>query len=119
MLEVQQGYEDSFKDRLADAMKEPWDRLHKTLVGISEKMTDKDGDDETKKRYHDTLITNAQSLCGMLTHLNITNDPKLEDARRQLERIMSGADIETIKDSPATRADLKGKVDAVLKQFEW
>ena len=65
--EMKQGYEDSFKDRLADAMKEPWDRLHKTLTTISEKLTDVDGDEETKKRYHDTLITNAQSLCGMLT----------------------------------------------------
>ena len=117
--EMKQGYEDSFKDRLADAMKEPWDRLHKTLTTISEKLTDVDGDEETKKRYHDTLITNAQSLCGMLTHLNVAGDPKLEQARRDLERTMAGADIETIKESATERADIKGKVDAILKQYEW
>jgi hypothetical protein len=117
--EVKRGYEDSFKDRLADAMKEPWDRLHKTLTTISEKLTDVDGDEETKKRYHDTLITNAQSLCGMLTHLYVAGDPKLEQARRDLERTMAGADIETIKESATERADIKGKVDAILKQYDW
>lgn len=117
--EVKQGYEDSFKDRLADAMKEPWERLHKTLVGISEKLTDKEGDEETKKRYHDTLITNAQSLCSMLTHLNITNDPKLEQARRELEVVMLGTDIEVIRESSTERGEVKSKVDAILKQYEW
>ena len=117
--EVKRGYEDSFKDRLADAMKEPWDRLHKTLTTISDKLTDKDDDDETKKRYHETLITNAQSLCSMLTHLNVTKDPKLEQARRELEQAMLGADIEVLRESPTERADIKGKVDAILNRFDW
>lgn len=117
--EVKRGYEDSFKDRLADAMKEPWDRLHKTLTTISDKLTDKDDDDETKKRYHETLITNAQSLCSMLTHLNVTKDPKLEQARRELEQAMLGADIEVLRESPTERADVKSKVDAILNRFDW
>jgi len=117
--EVKQGYEDSFKDRLADAMKEPWNRLHKLLVETSKKLTDVDGEEGEKRRYHDTLITNAQSLCAMLTHLNVAGDPKLEDARRQLEQTMVGTDIETIKESATERAEIKGKVDAILKQYDW
>lgn len=118
--EVKRGYEDSFKDRLAEAMKEPWSRLHKVLVNISERMTDTDTDngEGEKKRYHDTLITNAQSLCAMLTHLNVTHDPKLEDARRQLEQTMTGTDIDAIKESATERAYIKRKVDAILKQFD-
>jgi hypothetical protein len=100
-------------------MKEPWDRLHKTLTTISDKLTDKDDDDETKKRYHETLITNAQSLCSMLTHLNVTKDPKLEQARRELEQAMLGADIEVLRESPTERADVKSKVDAILNRFDW
>jgi hypothetical protein len=119
LQDLKSQYEDSFTDRLADAMREPWDRLHKTLSSISEKLTDTEGDTETKKRYHDTLVTNAQSLCALLTHLNVTKDPKLEDARRQLELTMLGADIEDIKDSPHVRKDIKDKVDAILGAFEW
>jgi hypothetical protein len=119
LQDLRQQYEENFSTRLADAMREPWDRLHKLLTGMSEKLTDHEGDDETKKRYHDTLITNAQSLCAMLTHLNITKDPKLEQARRDLELTMLGADIDVIKESPEARKGMKDKLDAILKQYEW
>ena len=119
MEELGEQYESAFNDRLKDAMREPWDKLHKTLTHISEKLTDVEGDDETKKRYHDTLITNAQELCGLLTHLNVTKDPLLENARRSLELTMLGVDIEAIKDSPVVRSSVKAKVDDILKKFDW
>jgi hypothetical protein len=117
--DLRQQYESNFNDRLAEAMREPWDRLHKLLTGMSEKLTDVEGEDESKKRYHDTLITNAQSLCSLLTHLNVTKDAKLEQARRDLELTMLGADIDAIKESPEVRKGMKDKLDAILKQYEW
>ena len=119
MEELGEQYESAFNDRLKDAMREPWEKLHKTLTHISEKLTDVEGDDETKKRYHDTLITNAQELCGLLTHLNVTKDPLLENARRSLELTMLGVDIEAIKESPDVRSSVKAKVDDILKKFDW
>jgi hypothetical protein len=115
--EVKQGYEDAFNARLGEAMREPWERLHKVLTTISEKLADKG--DEEKRRYHETLITNATDLCSLLTHLNVTADPKLEEARRQLEQVMNGVDIVSIKESPFVREDTKKKVDKILKQFSW
>jgi hypothetical protein len=115
--EVRQGYEQAFDSRLADAMRTPWEQLHKLLTAMSAKLTE--GDAETKRRWHDTFLTNAQELCGMLTHLNITADPKLEAARRQLEVALIGADIDDIKENEATRADLKAKLDTILKGYEW
>jgi hypothetical protein len=103
--------------KLADAMREPWERLHKTLVSISEKL--KDSSDDEKKRYHDTLLTNPLDLCDLLTKLNVTNDPKLEEARRQVELTMLGANMESIKEDADSRSELKSKVDAILKKFEW
>jgi hypothetical protein len=96
--------------KLAEAMREPWDRLHKMLVGMSEKLTDLEGDD-AKKRYHDTLITNPIELCSLLTKLNVTNDPVLEAARRQVELTMMGADIESIV-LAARRKGLERAADA-------
>ena len=55
----------------------------------------------------------------MLTKLNVTNDPKLEDARRQVELAMLGADIEEVKEDALVRENLKSKVDAILGKFEW
>jgi hypothetical protein len=120
MEELGQQYESAFNDRLKDAMREPWEKLHKTLIHISEKLTDVEGDDETKKRYHDTLITNAQELCGLLTHLNVTKDPLLEAARRSLELTMLGVDIEDNQGTcPDVRSSVKAKVDDILKKFDW
>jgi hypothetical protein len=64
-------------------------------------------------------VTNAQELVELLGKMNITNDPKLEDARKQLELTMLGADIETIKESAYVRETMKSKVDDILRRFEW
>jgi hypothetical protein len=116
--EVKAGYEAKFDERLAEAMRTPWERLHTVLTSMSEKLKDEEGVD-SKKRYHDSLVTNAQDLVGLLDKMNITNDPKLEEARKQLELTMLGADIETIKESSHARESMKNKVDAILQKFEW
>ena len=120
--ELKQTYASDYDLRLADAMREPWERLHTVLTAMSVKLTDEPGqddDDKPKKRYHETLVTNATDLCALLTKLNVTGDPKLEEARKQLELTMLGADIEAIKESPAIRESMKSKVDAILGKFNW
>lgn len=118
--EIKADYERRYDERLNDAMRSAWDRLHKELTHLSEKMADSTGgDDAPKKRYHETLLSNARGLCGLLTKLNVTNDPQLEEARRGLENALVGADIDTIKDSSHARSQMKSKVDDILKKFEW
>jgi predicted secreted Zn-dependent protease len=84
---------------------------------MSEKLKD-NGDDE-KKRFHDSFISNPVELCELLTKLNVTNDPKLEQARQELERTMVGVHVEAIKDSGYEREELKKKVDAILNKFDF
>lgn len=121
LADMARDYEVAYKDRLADAMREPWDKLHKCLGHISEKLTADIGADgqEIPKRYHDTLITNARELCSLLTHLNITKDPLLETARKELELTMLGVDIEDIKEHASVRNDVKSRVDDILSKFNW
>ena len=121
LQELQQKYAADYDLRLAEAMREPWERLHGTLTAMSEKLKDDDLDDKgkSKKRYHETLVTNATDLCALLTKLNVTGDPKLEEARRQLEQAMVGADIEAIKESPIVRETMKSRVDTILSKFDW
>lgn len=111
-------FESQQQEKLAEAVREPWERLHAELSAISKKLTDVGGDD-TKRRYHDSLISNPLELCALLTKLNITNDPKLEEARRQLELTMLGTDIESIKEDAEARKEVKSKVDDILKKFQF
>jgi hypothetical protein len=103
--------------RLEEAMRGSWERLHNQLLSMSEKLVEVEGED--KRRWYDSFLTNPQELCDMLTHLNVTNDPELEKARRDLEVALMGADIDVLKDSEHMRATVKTKVDNIIKQYEW
>lgn len=118
LVAMQQQYQAQADERVAAAMKDQWGKLHDMVTRMSDKLVEPE-DGEDKRRWHDTFITNAQEMCQMLTHLNVTRDPKLEEARRGLERAIAGVEIEDIKESVTTREDVKGKLDAILKQYEW
>lgn len=123
MAEMRENYEGALKTRVEAAMKEPWDRLHDMLLGMSAKMVEDDTPrtrtrkgivQEIKRPYHESFITNAQAMCKMLTHLNITKNPELERARLALEDTIFGVDIDAVRENPDVRAEIKSKVDAIL-----
>ena len=112
--ELQQQYKDYYQEKLNSAMKDAWDRLHETLTHLSDRM---DYTDENKKKFWDSTITNASDLCGLLTSLNVTNDPKLEAMRQKLEKALVGVDASDIRESEAIRTSVKSKVDDILSMF--
>lgn len=118
LVDIREQYERDYNNKLADAMREPWDRLHKILTHMSDKLTDTD-EEETSKRYHESMLTNARDMCDLLIHLNVTKDVELDRARKQLEATLMGADIESIKKNVHTRETMKRNVDAILNQYKW
>lgn len=117
MAELRSQYESAYDSRVKEAMQTAWDKLHAALVGMSDKLAEPDG--EKSRIFHGTFVSNAQDLCSLLTHLNITNDPQLELARRSLEKAISNVDIDDIRKDTGARADLKAQVDSVLNGFDW
>lgn len=115
---VRLQYEAHADARVASAMHEQWDKLHTMVSRMSGMLVEPDGE-EDKRRWYNTFLTNAQDMCSLLTHLNVTRDPKLESARRDLERAIVGVEIDHIKENVAVREDVKSKLDAMLKQYEW
>ena len=115
--ELVADYERQFTERLNNAMRDVWDRLYDCLSHMSERLA---SDDEGKRKvFHGTLLTNAQDLITLLSRLNVTNDPKLEQARRDLQAALTNTDISSLKDSDYVRENVKAKVDDILKRFEW
>ena len=112
--ELEAQYKSYYEQKLADAMADAWTRLHETLTHISERL---DYTDENKKKFWDSTITNATELCSLLSNLNVTNDPKLEDARQKLEKALSGIEPSDVRESEAIRSSVKSKVDAILDMF--
>jgi hypothetical protein len=112
--ELRREYDLAFESRVKDAMRDPWNRLHETLT----KMADKLGSEE-EGRWSSKFVSNAQDLCSLLSDLNVTKDPQLEQARQQLERALSGVYVEDLKNDGFLRGQVKDKLDAILKQYEW
>ena len=110
-------YETAFNERLNHAMRDVWQRLYECLTHMSERLA---SDDEGKRKvFHGTILTNARELINLLSRLNITNDPKLEEARRDLSAALVNTDIDTLKESDYIRENVKAKVDDILQRFEW
>lgn len=128
LAEVRLSCDSDVERRLAEAMRKPWEDLHKLICNMSGKLeeelpTELDASGKPvkpkQKRFHDTFISNAVELCDLLKHMNVTDDPKLEEARRKLEQVVRGVDVEDVKESIVVRSQVKTKLDTILGQFDW
>ena len=107
--EMQQEYQKAYEGRVEAAMSDAWSRLHTTL----EHMIDRLSGDE-KKIFRNSLVDNALELTNLLTRLNVTNDPKLENARRALEQSLVGVTADELRDSKGARQEILAKVNEIM-----
>jgi hypothetical protein len=110
-------YDKRMEQQLEAAAQDSWTRLHDALSRLSDRLVIEE--DGKKRKFHDTMVTGAVELCELLTHMNVTNDPALEKARRRLEEVLSGVTPKDLRESDGTRAATKQKVDAILAAFDW
>ena len=117
LAEVQASYEQSFNSRVTEAMAVPFEQMRTLLLTMVSKLTDDEDEGEIKKRYHETLITNATNMCEMIPHMNLTNDPKLENLRLRLLDVVTSVTIEDIRESVYVRADTKQRLEAIMTKM--
>jgi hypothetical protein len=115
--DLAEQYEKMYNDKLAEAMRDPWERLHELLTKMSDTLTD--SPDGKRKIFRDSIVNNAVGLCDLLTRLNVTKDPELEKARRMLEHTVLGIDPEDLRKMPSARQELKSSVDEIISKFNW
>lgn len=115
--ELEAQYESNYQEKLNDASNDLWARLHEQLTHMSERLTS-DGTGGGRV-FRDSLVNNALDLCGMLSRLNVTNDPKLEEARRALEKALTGVDAAELRKHPDARVEAKARVDEILSKFNF
>jgi hypothetical protein len=56
-------------------------------------------------------------MCELLTKLNVTNDTKLETARKKLEGVLVGVTANELRKDDDLRVDVKTRVDEILAMF--
>ena len=115
--EIMANCNSAYQDRLNNAMREAWSRLHDCLSRMSERLTD--NADGSRKIFRDSLVENGVELVTMLKHLNITQDPKLEQARRELQVAIGAHDLDSLRDNSNAREAVKMRVDSILSKFDF
>ena len=108
--EMEREYKQAYTSRVETAMNDAWSRLHTTLEHMVERLSGQD-----KKIFRDSLVDNAMELTSLLTKLNVTNDPKLEDARKELEKSLVGVTPEDLRESPVLRQIVVDKVSQIME----
>ena len=115
--QLQSNYDTMFKKTLEGAMSDLWKRLHDKLLHIKESLVV--AGDGKKKVFRDTMLINARELCELLTNMNVTNDPELEQRRKELESAISGLTVDELRDSVLVREDVTAKVDSILDKMKF
>ena len=115
--ELEEQYKKAYDDRLKSTSKELWERLHGVLAHMADRLADTP--EGERKIFRDSLLETPIKLCGLLTKLNVTNDPELEQARKLLESAISNIDIKDLRESNDARVEVRVQVEDILKRFDF
>tara|TARA_R110000824_G_scaffold1897_7_gene9326 strand:- start:2831 stop:3694 length:864 start_codon:yes stop_codon:yes gene_type:complete len=113
--ELETQYEDAYQQKVETAMSSAWSRLHTTLEHMVGKLADPRWDEEDAKnpQVYDSFVGHGMELTSLLTSLNITKDPDLEQARAALEQALSGVQPDMIREQPYIRERLLKDVQSI------
>jgi hypothetical protein len=110
--QLEAEYEEAYNARVAVAMQDAWTRLHNTLEHMAERLS---GDE--KKIFRDSMIDNALELTSLLSKLNVTNDPKLEQAREKLEQALVGVTPDDLRKSNGAREEVVARINEIMEML--
>ena len=107
--EMRAEYEKAYDSRVEAAMQDAWSRLHVTLEHMIDRLSGED-----RKIFRNSLIENALELTSLLTKLNVTKDPKLEEARKALEKSLVGVTPDELRTSVGARDEVLARVTEIM-----
>lgn len=96
---------------IAEAMREPYQRLHDHISRMVERLSDPEG------IFRNTLVTGLGELVAVLPSLNLTGDKKLEELRRRAESMIVGITADDLREDKALRADVAKKATDIQEMM--
>ena len=120
--DLKNNYEQQTRDIIKDIHDKQNEQLVKVLQSFSHccdsETVMEDGEVKVKRRkMYQSTLTDALELCETFSKFNLTQDPRLEDARTELLKILDGVTIDQLRSSDTKRIVVKEGVDDILKKF--
>jgi hypothetical protein len=109
-------YEGYYAQQLQTAMGDVWRRAHDALTKMSERLDY--ADDTTRKVFRDSLVSNVTDIIELLGACNVTGDPVMSAAQRDLDEAMRGITPDALREDPYLRAETRRKVNEVRKTID-
>ena len=109
-------YEGYYAQQLQTAMGDVWRRAHDALTKMSERLDY--ADDTTRKVFRDSLVSNVTDIIELLGACNVTNDPTMARAQRDLDEAMRGITPDALREDAYLRAETRRKVNEVKKVID-
>ena len=83
-----------------------------------ETTVDSNGEVKVRRRkLYDSTLDRARELCDTFKEFNLVADPKLEEARAGLSKLLEGVEIEKLRNSDTQRVVIKEGIDDILSKF--
>jgi len=120
--DLKRNFEQQTRDILDEINAKQNEQLVKVLQSFSHccdsETVMEDGEIKVKKRrMYESTLTEALELCNTFSQFNLSNDPKLEEARRELLKVLDGVTIDQLRNSDTKRIVVKEGVDDILSKF--
>lgn len=100
-----------------DAMRDVWSRLynvvHTMARGLDRFGKVEDGNSKANT-FRNSLVDNVRDLCGLLPALNLTDDPRLESMRQQVEAGLCSAPADVLRENRHEREKTRAEANAIL-----
>jgi hypothetical protein len=120
--DLKRNFEAQTRDIIKDIHAKQNDQLVKVLQSFSHccdsETVMEDGEVKVKRRkMYESTLTDALELCDTFADFNLTDDPRLKEARRDLLRVLDGVTIDQLRNNDTKRIVVKEGVDDILAKF--
>lgn len=112
---IKKEIEGRMQDTLQDAVRDVWDRLHRTLAHIADRLDAyKVEDGKVRNPFRDSLVTNLNELVDLLPKLNLTGDAKLSELTKQVSEKLTGFEAQDLRDDEKLRRQVARDTKSIL-----
>ena len=104
---IKSQIENKVNANIEAATNDLWRRLYDATAHMASKLSDSDS------IFRDSLVSNLCELCDLLPALNLTDDPKLEEMRREIESRLCNFEPDALRKNPVERATAAKEADEI------
>jgi len=110
--EIRKQMKTSIDNTIEEAMTGIWQRLAELIRKIEETLS------EPKKIFRDSLINNLKEFCELIPKLNLTNDSKLENFRKEATKKLANLRPDNLRKDKVERKTAHETAKEILKKMK-